>query len=59
MTLTLPTYIGSLNLWEAVPEVRVNGPANLTIGLNLLSFLLFIARVSSPPMLNIGENLPQ
>ena len=58
ITLTLPTYIGSVILWVADPFWRVNGPMNLTTALNLLSFFAPTFTLSSPPMLNIGENLP-
>ena len=59
MTLTLPTYIGSLTLCVAEPDCRVKGPRNLTTGLKRLSFFAPTITSSSPPMLNIGENRPE
>ena len=58
ITRTLPTYIGSLTLCVAEPLCSENGPMYLTTALNRLSFLAPTIRLSSPPMLNIGENLP-
>ena len=58
ITLTLPTYIGNVILWLLLPDLRVNGPSTLTIGLNLFSLRAPLISPSSPPTLNIAESAP-
>ena len=58
ITRTEPTYIGKVILWLFVPLLSVNGPKNLTTGLNRFSLPAARRKASSPPILNIDVNLP-